>query len=62
MTVLAMVIGGHVRVGLEDNLYYSKGVLAKSNAQLVERVVRLAKEYGRDIATPSEARGILGLP
>lgn len=62
MAVLAMVIGGHVRVGLEDNLYYSKGVLAKSNAQLVERVVRLAKDYGRDIATPSEARGILGLP
>ncbi|MCX7966128.1 MAG: 3-keto-5-aminohexanoate cleavage protein [Syntrophorhabdaceae bacterium] len=61
MAVLAMVMGGHVRVGLEDNIYYSKGVLAKSNAELVERVVRIAKEYGREIATPDEARKILNL-
>jgi 3-keto-5-aminohexanoate cleavage enzyme len=54
-------MGGHVRVGLEDNIYYSKGVLAKNNAQLVERVVRIAREFGRDIATPQESRKILSL-
>jgi 3-keto-5-aminohexanoate cleavage enzyme len=59
MAMMAMATGGHVRVGLEDNIYYSKGVLAKSNAQLVERVVRIAKEFGREIATPQEARKIL---
>ncbi len=57
----AIAMGGHVRVGLEDNVYYSKGVLAKSNAELVARVVRLAKELGREVATPDEARKILGL-
>jgi len=61
MTMIAMAIGGHVRVGLEDNIYYSKGVLAKSNAQLVERVVRIANEFGREVATPQESRGILKL-
>ncbi|NWG01463.1 MAG: 3-keto-5-aminohexanoate cleavage protein [Syntrophaceae bacterium] len=61
MAVIAMAIGGHVRVGLEDNIYYSKGVLAKSNAELVERMVRIAKEFGRDIATSSDARRILSL-
>jgi 3-keto-5-aminohexanoate cleavage enzyme len=61
MAVMAMAMGGHVRVGLEDNIYYSKGVLAKSNAELVERVVRIAKEFGREIATPSDARKILNL-
>jgi len=61
MAVIAMVMGGHVRVGLEDNTYYSKGVLAKNNAQLVERVVRIAKEFGREIATPQESRKILNL-
>ena len=60
MAVLGIVMGGHVRVGLEDNLYYTKGVLA-SNEQLVERVVRLARELGRPIATPAEARQMLGL-
>ncbi|MBR4861925.1 MAG: 3-keto-5-aminohexanoate cleavage protein, partial [Firmicutes bacterium] len=59
-TMLGIALGGHVRVGLEDNIYYSKGVPA-SNAQLVERVARLAKEFGREIATPDEAREILGL-
>ena len=62
MAMMGMVMGGHVRVGLEDNIYYSKGVLAISNAELVERVVRIAKEFGREIATPSEARKILNLP
>ncbi|MFW5981953.1 MAG: 3-keto-5-aminohexanoate cleavage protein [Halanaerobiaceae bacterium] len=54
-----ILLGGHVRVGLEDNIYYKKGELAESNAQLVARVVRLADELGRDIATPDQAREIL---
>lgn len=62
MANLAILLGGHVRVGFEDNIYYSRGVLATSNAQLVERVVRLARELGREIATPDEARRILGVP
>ncbi|GAU75752.1 3-keto-5-aminohexanoate cleavage protein [Fusibacter sp. 3D3] len=61
LAVMAIVMGGHVRVGFEDNVYYSKGRLAKSNAELVERIVRLAKEIGREVATPDEARAILGL-
>jgi 3-keto-5-aminohexanoate cleavage enzyme len=61
MTTLAIVMGGHVRVGMEDNIYYAKGELVKSNAQLVERTVRLAKELQREIATPDEARKIIGL-
>lgn len=61
LTTLSMLLGGHSRVGLEDNVYYSKGVLAKSNAQLVERTARLAKELGREIASPDEAREILKL-
>ena len=61
MVMMGMVLGGHVRVGLEDNIYYSKGRLAKSNAELVERVVRIAKEYGREVATPGEARELLNI-
>jgi len=61
MAVMSIIMGGHVRVGFEDNVYLSKGVLAKSNGELVEKVVRLAKELGREIATPDEARRILGL-
>jgi len=61
LAAAAIIDGGHVRVGLEDNTYISKGVLTESNAQLVEKVVRLAKEFGREIATPAEAREILGL-
>ena len=56
---LSIKHGGHVRVGLEDNLYLEKGVLAKDNADLVNKVVELAKKYGREIATPDEARRIL---
>jgi 3-keto-5-aminohexanoate cleavage enzyme len=56
----AILMGGHVRVGLEDNIYYRKGELA-TNEQLVERVVQLAGILGREIATPAEARAILGL-
>lgn len=59
--VLAIMLGGHVRVGFEDNIYYSRGVLAESNAQLVARIVRIAKELGREVATPDEARQILRL-
>jgi 3-keto-5-aminohexanoate cleavage enzyme len=61
MAMMALAMGGHARVGLEDNIYYSKGVLAKNNAQLVERVVRIAREFGRDVATPQESRKILNL-
>jgi 3-keto-5-aminohexanoate cleavage enzyme len=61
MALASMVIDGHVRVGLEDNIFYSKGVLAESNAQLVERIVRISREYEREIATPEDAREILSL-
>jgi len=57
----AVLLGGHARVGMEDNVYYSKGVLAKSNAELVARVARIAKELGREVATVDEAREMLGL-
>lgn len=59
LAMMAIAAGGHVRVGFEDNIYYSKGRLAKSNAELVARVARLAAEAGREIATPDEARQIL---
>lgn len=59
---MALAMGGHVRVGFEDNLYYEKGAPAKSNAQLVERIARLGRELGRPPATPTEARQILGIP
>lgn len=62
LCVYAITLGGHVRVGLEDNPYYTEGVPAESNAQIVERVVRMARELGREIATPAEARQILRLP
>ena len=61
LNIFALLLGGHVRTGLEDNIYYSRGVLAESNAQLVARVVRIANEVGRPIATPDQAREILGL-
>jgi 3-keto-5-aminohexanoate cleavage enzyme len=61
LATMAIMMGGHVRVGFEDNVYYSRGVLAESNAQLVARIVRLANELGREVATPDEARGILGM-
>ena len=61
LAALAIIDGGNVRVGFEDNVYLSKGVLAKSNGELVAKVVRMAKELGREIANPTEARQILGL-
>ena len=56
-----IALGGHVRVGFEDNVYMSKGVLAKSNGEMVERVVQIAHLMNREVATPDEAREILGL-
>ncbi|MCX8124437.1 MAG: 3-keto-5-aminohexanoate cleavage protein [Spirochaetes bacterium] len=61
MNTMSILLGGHVRTGLEDNVFYSKSILAQSNAQLVERLVRLARELGREIALPNEAREILGI-
>jgi uncharacterized protein (DUF849 family) len=58
---MAVVNGGHVRVGLEDNLYMSKGVLAEGNAPVVARAARIVREIGAEVATPAEARKILGL-
>lgn len=61
MALAGMAMGGHVRTGLEDNLYYHRGQVATSNAQLVDRLVRLAGEVGRAVASPDEARVMLGL-
>jgi 3-keto-5-aminohexanoate cleavage enzyme len=61
LTTMAMVLGGHVRVGLEDNVYYRRGELAESNAQLVARTARIAEELGREVASPGQARALLGL-
>lgn len=57
----SLLMGGHARVGLEDNLYLEKGVLAKSNAEQVAKIIRIAKELGIEPATPAEGREILGL-
>ncbi|HCZ00031.1 MAG: 3-keto-5-aminohexanoate cleavage protein [Rhodobacterales bacterium RIFCSPHIGHO2_02_FULL_62_130] len=61
MATMAAAMGGHVRVGLEDNLYASKGVLATSNAQQVQQIRGIVEGLGRSVATPAEARAILGL-
>ena len=61
VSMMGLIMGGHIRVGMEDNIYYSRGEIAKTNAQFVERIVGIAREYGRDVATPDEARAILGL-
>ena len=61
-TVQSILLGGHTRVGMEDNLYVSKGVLAKSNAELVARIARIGTDLGRTVATPSEARELLAIP
>ena len=61
VTMTALALGGNVRLGLEDNIYYHKGVLTDGNAQLTARVARLAAEWGRECATPDEARQILQL-
>jgi 3-keto-5-aminohexanoate cleavage enzyme len=61
LDTMGILLGFHVRTGLEDNTYYKRGEPAKSNAQLVERVVRLGKELNREIATPTQARQMLGI-
>jgi len=58
---LSVALGGHVRVGMEDNVYIERGVLARSNAQLVEKAVGIIRAVGREPATPAEARRTLGL-
>lgn len=59
--VIALAMGGNIRVGFEDNIYFRKGQLARSNAELVARIVRIAKEMERPVATPAQARDILQL-
>ncbi len=61
MAAHAIALGGHVRVGMEDNPYYWDGVPAKSNAQIVERIANIARLMGREVASPDEARKMLGL-
>jgi uncharacterized protein (DUF849 family) len=61
MCTQSLLLGGNARVGLEDNLYLEKGILAKSNGEQVEKIVRIAREMGLEPATPDEARQILGL-
>ncbi len=62
MAATSIVMGGNVRVGFEDNIYLGRGEKARSNGELVEKVVRISRELGRDIATSADARRILGLP
>jgi 3-keto-5-aminohexanoate cleavage enzyme len=57
----AILLGGHVRVGMEDNPFLRPGEYARSNAELVEKIVRISRELGREIASPAEARRITGL-
>lgn len=61
VTLAALSLGGHVRTGFEDTIYYSRGRLATSNAELIGRVARIARESGREIASPDQAREILGI-
>lgn len=61
MATMGIILGGNIRVGLEDNIYISKGVLAKSNGELVAKAVRIARELGREIASVEEARQMLGI-
>jgi uncharacterized protein (DUF849 family) len=61
MCTQSLIMGGNARVGLEDNLYLEKGVLAKSNAEQVKKIIRIAAELGIEPATPAEARRMLGL-
>ena len=61
MIAMGLLLGGHIRVGFEDNLYLRKGELAKSNAQFVERSVELAHMLQREVATPEDARQLLNI-
>jgi 3-keto-5-aminohexanoate cleavage enzyme len=62
MTELSIRSGGHARVGLEDNIYMSKGVLAEGSAPLVARAAAYARSIGREVVAPTRARELLGLP
>ena len=62
LSTMAVAMGGNIRVGMEDNVYYGHGELAESNAQLVERAVRICHELGREVATPEEAREMMSMP
>jgi 3-keto-5-aminohexanoate cleavage enzyme len=61
-TIQSVLLGGHARVGFEDNYYYRKGVIAKSNAELVARIVRIGSELAREVSSPNETRELLGIP
>jgi len=61
INLLSIAMGGHVRVGFEDNIYYTRGQLAEGNAQMVKRIVRLVQDSGREVATPEQAREILSI-
>ncbi|MFN8457771.1 MAG: 3-keto-5-aminohexanoate cleavage protein, partial [Anaerolineae bacterium] len=61
ITTIGLAMGGNIRVGMEDNVYYQKGELLKNNAQLVARAVRIARELGLEPASPDETREVLGL-
>jgi 3-keto-5-aminohexanoate cleavage enzyme len=61
VTLAALALGGHVRTGFEDTIYLRRGRLAESNAELIARVARIAREAGRDVATPDQAREIVGI-
>jgi 3-keto-5-aminohexanoate cleavage enzyme len=61
LTTMGMILGGCIRVGMEDNIYYKREELVKNNAQLVARAVRIARELNKEPATPAEARKILGI-
>ncbi len=61
VTLTALALGGNVRTGFEDTIHFAKGRLASSNAELIARVARIAREAGREVATPDQARAILGI-
>jgi uncharacterized protein (DUF849 family) len=61
MVTQCLLLGGHLRVGMEDNIYVAKGVLARSNEELVEKAAQIVKLLGKEVATADEAREILGI-
>jgi 3-keto-5-aminohexanoate cleavage enzyme len=61
-TTQSVLMGGHLRVGFEDNIFYRRGQLAVSNAQLVARSARIVRELGCEVVTPAEAREMLNIP
>jgi 3-keto-5-aminohexanoate cleavage enzyme len=59
--VQSILLGGHARVGFEDNIYYRRGILAKSNAEYVSRTAQMGEDLGRTVATPEDTRKLLGI-